>query len=84
MSDVTGNEHPMIVFCEICSKKQKLPRIFWMTFPFMYNFRSLSNKFATILCTSLPRLSLVLEEKRKLNLKFLKPKMRCREKFSVS
>ena len=41
----------------ICSKKQTLPRIFFclrtaknfqMNVPFMYNFRSLSNKFPTI------------------------------------
>ena len=41
----------------ICSEKQILPRIFYclrkaknleMTVPFMYNFRSLSNKFHTI------------------------------------
>ena len=41
----------------ICSEKQNLPRIFyslrkaknfWMTVPFMYNFRTLSNKFPMI------------------------------------
>ena len=46
------------VFCEISvQEKQKLPRIFyslrkaknfWVTVPFMYNFRSLINKFPTI------------------------------------
>ena len=51
--------HPTTVFCKIsiCSEKQILPRIFYflrtaknflMIFPFMYNFRSLSNKFPTI------------------------------------
>ena len=51
--------HPTTVFCKIsvCSEKQILPRIFYflrtaknflMTIPFMYNFRSLSNKFPTI------------------------------------
>ena len=42
----------------ICSERQKLPRIFyslrkaenfWMTVSFMYNFRSLSNKIPTTL-----------------------------------
>ena len=50
--------HPTTVFCKnICSEKQKLPRIFYylstaknfqMAILIMYNFRSFSNKSATI------------------------------------
>ena len=51
--------HPTTIFCKISVRKSKsvLPRIFYylrmsknfqMTVPFMYNFRSLSNKSRTI------------------------------------
>ena len=59
-----------------------------MTVPFMYNFQSLSNKFATILWSlifhiSLPRLSYFSQKKQK----FSESKMRLKkesEKISLS
>ena len=65
----------------ICSEKQILPRIFYslrtaknlyLTVPFMYNFRSLSNKFTTIFWRLifqilLPRLGYFSQEKETKN-----------------
>ena len=56
--------HPLAAFC---SEKQKLPKIsyslrkaknFKMTTPFMYHFRSLSNKFPKIFLSLILRIAL--------------------------
>ena len=65
----------------ICLEKQKLPRIFYsLTVPFVYNFRSLSNKFDFLkfnFSHFTYQVKLFFVEKG--NLKFSEPKMRCRE-----
>ena len=63
-------EHSTTVFRKKknCSEKQILPRIFyllrtaknfWRTVPFMFNFRTLSNKFPTILWSLIFHISLL-------------------------
>ena len=90
--------HPVTVFCKISVRRSNncpefsiaWGRLKFSRWPFMYNFRSLSNKFPTIFWSlifpiSLPRLSYFFVEKG--NLKFSDPRMRCREeseKFSLS
>ena len=88
MSDLTGAPNDCFLW-NICSEKQKLLRNFLgdrsihvqfskLIWEIPYDFLKLSFSI------SLPRLSHFLIEKGTLNLKFLEPKMRCREKFSLS
>ena len=85
--------HPLAAFC---SEKQKLPKIsyslrkaknFKMTTPFMYNFRSLSNKFPKIFLSLILRIALPSKLFFVGNLKFSDLKMWWREdskKFVLS